>query len=157
MFTYLFILFSFLFSIQEIETGKPFMVVSGVSQDAGYPQIACQKDCCKKHKDKKIPRQKVVSLALFDPATKQKWIFEATPDIAEQLRITDKYQQGNLSGIFLTHAHIGHYTGLMYLGREAMNAKEMPVYAMPAMQSFLQNNGPWHQLINLKNISLQKL
>ena len=156
MFQLKFILFfinTFLFKIDE----NPFLIILGTTQDAGYPQIACQKDCCKKYKDKKVPRQKVVSLALFDPATDQKWIFEATPDLPEQLQETDKYMEGNLSGIFLTHAHIGHYTGLMYLGREAMNAREVPVYAMPAMQNFLQNNGPWNQLINLKNISLQKL
>lgn len=133
------------------------MVVLGVAQDAGYPQIACKNDCCKKFCDQKLPRQKVVSLALFDPASKQKWIFEATPDLPEQMHEADKFMPGNLSGIFLTHAHIGHYTGLMYLGREALNTKEMPVYAMPGMQHFLQNNGPWSQLISLKNIGLQNL
>ena len=32
---------------------------------------------------------------------------------------------------FLTHAHIGHYTGLMYLGREGLGgANEINVYAL---------------------------
>ena len=157
MIYHLFFIFSILFSFQEKENDQPFMVVLGVVQDAGYPQIACKKDCCKRYRDNKVPGQKVVSLALFDPVSKQKWIFEATPDLPEQLHETDKYMEGNLSGIFLTHAHIGHYTGLMYLGKEAMNSNQLPVYAMPGMQNFLQNNGPWNQLISLKNIRLQKL
>jgi pyrroloquinoline quinone biosynthesis protein B len=60
-------------------------------------------------------------------------------------------------GIFLTHAHIGHYTGLMYLGKEAMNAKQLPVYAMPKMKTFLEQNGPWSQLVNQKNILIQPI
>lgn len=129
----------------------------GTAQDAGYPQIGCVKECCQKYWDKKIAKQKVSCLALFDPDTNQKWIFDATPDITEQLHAADKIQKGNLSGIFLTHAHIGHYTGLMYLGREALSGKEVPVYAMPRMKDYLENNGPWSQLVSLKNIELKEL
>jgi len=62
-----------------------------------------------------------------------------------------------LSGMFLTHAHIGHYTGLMHLGREAMGTRDMPVYAMPRMSAFLRDNGPWSQLVSLGNIELRGL
>ena len=146
-----------LFSFRPEKETSPFIIVSGITQDAGYPQINCNKDCCKKFWYNKIPRQKVSCLALFDPATKQKWIFDATPDLTEQLHEADKYQAGELSAIFLTHAHIGHYTGLMYLGREGMNAKGIPVYAMPRLYDFFLNNGPWSQLVNLENIQLKKL
>ena len=44
----------------------------------------------------------------------------------------------NLSGVFLTHAHIGHYTGLMNFGNEAMGTKELPVFCMPKMKSFFK-------------------
>lgn len=151
----LFCLFILSFSYQD--NSNPFIVVLGTAQDAGYPQAGCDKACCKKYREKKIAKQKVSCLALFDPATGQKWIFDATPDFTEQLSTADEIQKGNLSGIFLTHAHIGHYTGLMYLGREAMNTNEVPVYAMPRMLDFLQHNGPWSQLVNLKNIELRKL
>jgi len=60
-------------------------------------------------------------------------------------------------GIFLTHGHIGHYPGLTYLGREAMNADKMPVYAMPRMVDYLTNNGPWSQLVDLNNIELKPI
>jgi pyrroloquinoline quinone biosynthesis protein B len=45
----------------------------------------------------------------------------------------------------------------MYLGREALSAKEIPVYTMPRMNVFLQSNGPWSQLVSLKSIRLEKL
>lgn len=151
-------LFSLLFvSIESKQKADSFIVVLGIAQDAGYPQIGCDKKCCKKYWDKKLPKQKVSCLALFDPETDQKWLFDATPDLTEQLHEADRIQKGSISGIFLTHAHIGHYTGLMYLGREALNGKEIPVYAMPRMNDFLKNNGPWSQLVTLKNIELKKL
>ena len=62
-----------------------------------------------------------------------------------------------ISGILLTHAHVGHYTGLMHLGREAMGTKDIPVYAMPRMRAFLTENGPWSQLVKLDNIHLMPL
>jgi pyrroloquinoline quinone biosynthesis protein B len=147
----------FLFTSFQPADKDPFIVVLGIAQDAGYPHLGCDKECCKKYWDKKIAKQKVSCLALFDPATNQKWIFDATPDLTEQLHEADKFQKGNLSGIFLTHAHIGHYTGLMYLGREALSSKEIPVYAMPRMYEYLKSNGPWSQLVSLKNIELKKL
>jgi pyrroloquinoline quinone biosynthesis protein B len=59
--------------------------------------------------------------------------------------------------VFLTHAHIGHYAGLMHFGREAMNAQGLPVYAMPLMSAYLSNNGPWSQLVALNNVALMPL
>jgi len=86
------------------------------------------------------------------------WMFEATPDFKYQLRnLTTKSSLSKISGIFLTHAHIGHYTGLMNLGREVMGSRGMPVYAMPRMKNYLETNGPWSQLVDLKNIKINEL
>lgn len=137
------------------------LVVLGNVQDAGSPQAGCKKDCCKDlflHPD---PSRKVVSLAILDPDAKKKYLLEATPDISSQLYILDRLAPWSTGtqpdGIFLSHAHIGHYTGLMYLGKEAMNAAATPVYAMPRMKTFLETNGPWSQLVNKENISLQAM
>jgi pyrroloquinoline quinone biosynthesis protein B len=62
-----------------------------------------------------------------------------------------------LGGIFLTHAHVGHYAGLMHLGREALGARGVPVHAMPRMQAFLSANGPWDLLVRLGNIELSPM
>lgn len=72
-------------------------------------------------------------------------------------RLAPAKKQPGLDGIFLTHAHIGHYTGLIHLGREVIGADRTPVYAMPRMQKFLEANGPWSQLVSQNNIALQKI
>lgn len=140
---------------------NPYVIVLGIAQDAGYPQMGCEKECCNKACKNDSLKRFVVSLALVDPVSKKWWLFEATPDIREQLQLFKTLTKGEYSflpsGIFLTHAHIGHYTGLMQLGREAMNAKEMTVYVLPKMKNYLATNGPWSQLAMLKNISLVKL
>ena len=74
-----------------------------------------------------------------------------------QLKLLKEHAQGSKEtpdGIFMTHAHIGHYAGLMYLGRESLGGKNIPVYAMPRMKMFLETNGPWEQLVELNNIDI---
>ena len=150
---------------QEENTDKKnlpdqFIVVLGTAQDAGYPQIGCTKECCTAYWSGKEANKHVTSLALVDRKTNQYWLFEATPDIATQLHTLQSYltkEDYSPDGVFITHAHIGHYTGLMEFGREAMGAKEIPVFAMPRLDSFIRTNGPWNQLVSLNNISLQTL
>lgn len=137
-----------------------YLVVLGIAQDGGYPHIGCTQSCCKAYYDGSSGRQKVASLGLIDKVHQQKFLFEATPDITEQWAELNRHlptPSGMLNGIFLTHAHIGHYTGLQFLGREALGKMDVPVFAMPKMQSFLQNNGPWSQLIALNNLKLREL
>lgn len=137
-----------------------FLVVLGTAQDAGYPQIGCTKECCAAYWDGKEAKKHITSLALVDRKTNQYWLFESTPDIATQLHTLQGYltkEDFSPDGVFITHAHIGHYTGLMEFGREAMGAKEITVFAMPRLDSFIRTNGPWSQLVSLNNISLQTL
>jgi len=139
---------------------KQYITVLGTAQDAGYPHIGCQKECCNDYYTGKQKKQKVVSLGLIDRKNSQKWLFEATPDIAIQLaRLEQNHLKTNhlIDGVFLTHAHIGHYTGLMYFGREALGKKGTTVFAMPKMKEFLSENGPWNQLVDLKNIVFSDL
>ncbi|MGB5819896.1 MAG: MBL fold metallo-hydrolase [Saonia sp.] len=144
-----------------VATGEPSLIVLGTVQDAGSPHIGCKKECCSTLFEHPDERRKIVSLGLVDPKRNTYYLFEATPDMPKQLKILKKRSAADAKetpdGIFLTHAHIGHYTGLMYLGKEAMNAKSVPVYAMPVMKTFLETNGPWSQLVINKNIAIQKM
>lgn len=140
---------------------KTSLIVLGNVQDGGSPHIGCTKECCQElflHPD---PTRRVVSLGVIDPQNQKKYLFDATPDITTQMKrlkqLADPDSKETPDAIFLTHAHIGHYTGLMYLGREALGAKGVPVYAMPKMKSFLENNGPWDQLVALNNITIEPL
>jgi pyrroloquinoline quinone biosynthesis protein B len=45
----------------------------------------------------------------------------------------------------------------MNLGREVMGARGVRVWAMPRMRAFLAANGPWSQLVQLRNIELLPL
>ena len=140
---------------------EPYIVVLGIAQDGGYPQTGCHKNCCKAFYEGKEPRHYVSCLGIVDPASGERWMIDATPDFPEQLHLFDSIApsegQPGLTGIFLSHTHIGHYTGLMYLGREVMGAKNVPVYALPKMKAFLEHNGPWDLLVRLKNIELREM
>ena len=162
-----FILLCFLFiSNGEITLKKnsgntsPYIVVLGIAQDGGYPQAGCNKDCCKRFYSGKAKKHYVSCIGLVDQVTHSRWLFDATPDFIMQLHNLDSIAPSTgmlFNGIFLTHAHIGHYTGLMNLGKEAMNTQHIPVYAMPRMRQFLKDNGPWSQLVSIGNIDLKPL
>ena len=135
------------------------LVVLGVAQDAGYPQIGATQEFRAVELGQRT-RQKVVALGVVDEKAGQKFLFEATPDMPAQLFALNEFwpTAGTLpTGIFLTHGHMGHYTGLLYLGREAAGASAAPVYAMPRMADFLTQNAPWSQLVALRNIALRPL
>ncbi len=156
----LFMLFLLVFGQAFADTKPPYLFVLGVGQDAGLPQTGCYQPHCMPGWLDPALRRDAVSLALVEPDTRKKYIFEATPDFPRQLyrlEVEAPSDQYDLEGIFLTHAHIGHYTGLMFLGKEAMGANQVPVYAMPRMAEFLKTNGPWSQLVDLGNIVLQPL
>ena len=143
-----------------VAAARPYVVVLGIAQDAGVPQMGCVSPFCQRAWRDPSLRQTVSSIALVDPDTKKRWIFDATPDLPEQFQFLKGISgddSNSIAGIFLTHAHIGHYTGLMYLGREAMNTKDVPVYAMPRMKSMLETNAPWSQLVSIKNIRIEPL
>ncbi|MEZ7944723.1 MAG: MBL fold metallo-hydrolase [Flavobacteriaceae bacterium] len=134
---------------------KQYITILGTAQDGGFPHIGCQKKCCDDFYKGILPKQQVVSLGLIDKESQQKFLFEATPDISTQLADLEKNHLKTstiIDGVFMTHAHMGHYAGLLYFGKEALGKKDIPVYAMPKMKEFLSNNGPWSQLVTIQNI-----
>ncbi len=146
---------------KAIEKEGAFLIVLGTVQDAGSPHIACKKICCAELYNTNDFRRKVVSLGLLDTRNKKKYLLEATPDMTHQMKTLRRFahidSKETPDGIFLTHAHIGHYTGLMYLGKEAVNADKVKVYAMPKMKHFLEQNGPWSQLVSNQNILIHEM
>ena len=145
-----------------VERG-PSVVVLGIAQDGGAPQAGRFDD---PRWDAPSRARQVACLGIVDPRSGGRWMIDATPDFRRQL--TDLYRAARtldpdaparppLDGVFLTHAHIGHYTGLMFLGHESIGADRVPVYAMPLMREFLAANGPWDQLVRYQNIALREL
>lgn len=135
-------------------------IILGTSQDAGAPQIGNSDDPA--WRDAAL-KGHAASAALVNYKNGARYLFEATPDMREQLyKLDDIAPPRNdaplgLSGVFLTHAHIGHYAGLMFAGHESAGTKGLNVYAMPRMTDYLRMNGPWSQLVEFENITLQPL
>lgn len=138
-----------LFSLVVCHSQK--LVVLGTLQDGGSPHMNCDKDCCKEKKNNDF----VVSLGLYDE--NQMYFFDCSPDFVFQHKYLKSISKKDNFSIFLTHAHMGHYSGLIHLGRESANTKGVPVYSMPKMSLFLENNGPWSQLVKLKNIIIKPI
>ena len=145
-------------ALGHCHAAKPFVAVLGIAQDAGYPQAACIKNCCRETWNNPDRRRFATSLAVVDPDSGERWLLDCTPSFPDQLRLLDKLAKPRanpgINGVFLTHAHIGHYAGLIHLGREVIGSQGVPVYAMPRMKQFLARNGPWSQLVRLNNIDL---
>lgn len=144
-------------SQKAAETCSTNFVILGNAQDAGKPQIGNHDDPA--WRDPKLIAP-ATSAALIDAESGKRFLFDASPDIKAQLFVLSQItgdEKFKLDGIFLTHGHIGHYLGLAFLGREAMGANGIPVFAMPRMAAFLRSNGPWDQLVELGNIVLKPL
>lgn len=148
--------------------GDVHLIVLGIAQDAGYPQSGCNQACCEPAWKDATKRRLASCIAVVDSASGRRILFDCTPDFPRQLRMLDEVCAGmhffdqipsktSVDAIFLTHAHIGHYTGLMHLGREAMGSRNTDVWGMPRMKKFLETNGPWSQLVKLKNVDVQRL
>ena len=146
--------------MEERLPAGPFIEVLGVAQDAGVPQAACTSVNCEAARRDPRLRRYATSFALVT-ARGETYLFEATPDLRPQLdrvlelgRSRGRVTAGRklLDGIFLTHAHMGHYTGLLHLGFEAAHSQDVALYASEKMVAFLRANQPWRQLIDLGNV-----
>lgn len=142
----------------------PKVVVLGTVQDGGMPQIACTDARCTAARKNPALRRNVASLAIDFPKTDHTYLIDATPDFGEQMEKVHTFRhhpEGRvdrmpIDGVLLTHAHIGHYLGLAFLGFESLNTKDMPTWCSPRMAEFLRTNGPWSQLVKLKNIDIHE-
>lgn len=138
--------------------------VIGTAQDGGIPHMGCFCSNCQRAWKELGFSRLISSLALFDLIEAKTFLVDATPDIRAQTRIVrecvssqKKKKRFWPDGILLTHAHIGHYTGLMFYGYEAQSADRLPVYCSERMHSFLAHNGPWSQLVDQKNIAIRSI
>ena len=132
--------------------------VLGTAQDAGLPHLGCQEDRCRRAFADPSLRKRVAAIGIR--AGDSLFLVDATPDIVSQ--ITD-LQRGldrgrrPLDGIFLTHAHIGHYLGLAFLGKESIAADRVPVYCTQSMANYLSKNGPWSLLVSSEQVVLRPI
>jgi pyrroloquinoline quinone biosynthesis protein B len=145
---------------------EPYVLVLGTAQDGGLPQLGCREPRCAAARADPSRRRLVTSLLLADPRSGSRWLFDASPDIREELELARPHPPTRVEhgarpplvdGVFLTHAHIGHYLGLAELGREVYGARDVPVWASPRMRDFLAHNGPWSLLVETHAIELRDM
>lgn len=139
----------------------PFVLVLGTAQDGGIPHLGGHAAPDKAARRDPAFRRLVASLLVVEPASGRRWLVDASPDLAAQLdraeaiapvRTVAAGRPPLLDGIFLTHAHVGHYLGLAQLGREIYSADHVLVWGSARMRNFLTTNGPWDQLVRLGQI-----
>lgn len=137
-------------------------LVLGLAQDGGMPHAGCFQRACVRFRRDPRGAPKVASLGLVDRDAGKRYLVDATPDFPAQLDALLESRppadrRRPLDGILLTHAHAGHYAGLLHLGREALGADHVPVYATPRMAAFLRENDPWRLLVRLGHVEIREI
>ncbi len=138
------------------------VIVLGRAQDGGLPHLGCERACCVMAR-RSGRLETPACLGVRDPTTGALLLLEASPRIETQIallhELTGTRDRGRrpVDGILLTHAHIGHYAGLVQLGREVASTQAVPVWATPRFAEFLRTNGPWSQLVELDQIQLREI
>lgn len=141
----------------------PHVRVLGIAQDGGLPHTACRCPRCEAAREDPSRASGVASLGVVAPKAGHVYLVDATPDITAQLSLLDDARDAKpggvdrapIDGVFLTHAHVGHYLGLAHFGFEAVSTKDVPVWASASMGAFLRDNAPWDQLVKQQNITLR--
>ena len=124
-------------------------IVLGSAQDGGNPQLGS---------GGRGPRRLVTSVAVIGPAGSV-LLLDVTPDVREQMQLLEPHRTVTASGnvvdhICLTHAHVGHYAGLVHFGKEAHNARDLPTWVTASMATFITNNQPWRALVDGRHLAL---
>lgn len=140
----------------------PRLVALGTAQDGGFPHAACSCAQCERARNRPADARLIASLALVLPSPTRTYLIDATPDIRPQLdrlralrgTTGDRVDRVPVDGVLLTHAHLGHYTGLAFFGFESIHTRDVPVFCTPSMAHYLEANGPWSQLVRLENVKL---
>ncbi|MFY9344185.1 MAG: MBL fold metallo-hydrolase [Planctomycetota bacterium] len=141
------------------------LFVLGVAQDGGLPHFGCEQPCCSEAR--RTGRVLYPSaLGLVDrrggAGNERLLLVEATPRIEEQVAmlhdLAGVHGRGRapVDAVLTTHAHLGHYLGLAWFGREVAGSKAVPVHCSSRFSLFLRGHGPWKQLVELQQIDVRE-
>jgi pyrroloquinoline quinone biosynthesis protein B len=131
--------------------------ILGTAQDGGLPHPGCSCPRCEAARADPS-RARLVACGAVEGETGKTLLVEATPDFRCQVHALARATGRPLpDAIAVSHAHIGHYLGLAFLGEEAMHTKEMPVYGTPSVLRFLRANQPWKHLVARGEVDLRTM
>lgn len=125
------------------------VVIRGTAQDGGIPHLGCSCPVCGRARDHpthtRYPTALTVTTDTGDPPG---YLVDPTPELRFQLPGT------GLDGVFITHGHYGHITGLLALGTEVLDTTHLPVYCTPQTREFITANEPFSLLIDRDQIAI---
>jgi len=144
------------------QAGGLELFVLGIAQDGGLPHFGCNRPCCETaRRDGRVLHP--ASLGVVDHDSGELLLLEATPAVERQVAMlhelagTADRGRRPVDAVMLTHAHIGHYLGLAFFGREVASTAALPTFCSPRMAAFLREHGPWRQLIELQQLELREI
>ncbi len=134
----------------------------GRSQDGGLPHVGCMQACCAEAR-KTGRREYPCALGVHDRVSGALALIEATPAVEPQLAML--HALAGVSGcvrrpveaVLITHAHIGHYAGLVQFGEEVAATDHLPLFVTPRMADFLRANQPWAQLVTYGQVDVHEV
>lgn len=124
------------------------LVVLGSGQDGGAPQFGS-------HRAAAGTRTASSIAVIID--RNSVLLFDATPDLRQQYRALENLldprdARSPVDAVFVTHAHMGHYGGLMHFGKEATATHMTPLHAPASVLEFLDANEPWATLLRSEHL-----
>lgn len=138
------------------------LFVLGRAQDGGVPHVGCERECCAEARARGRVEHPAC-LGVHDRQTGALLLVEATPAVEAQIALLHELSgvrgrgRRPVDAVLVTHAHIGHYLGLVHFGREVAATADLPVFCSERMAGFLAANGPWSQLVALDQIELVRV
>ena len=120
------------------------LLVLGAGQDGGSPQVGTGTG---------VGSPRTASSIVVSVDEGPLVLFDASPDLRAQDARVRALGHGAIGpnpydAVFITHAHMGHYSGLVHFGKEAAATRSMPLHAPGSVISFLDSNQPWRALID---------
>jgi pyrroloquinoline quinone biosynthesis protein B len=117
------------------------LIVLGSGQDGGTPQFGTPDG---------VGRDRCASSVAVVASDGLVLLFDASPDIRAQSQRLPRRDPGTepVDAVFITHAHMGHYAGLLHFGKEAAATHGVPLFAPKSVIAFLDTNEPWATLFS---------
>lgn len=126
--------------------------ILGTVQDGGVPHLGCSCEVCQEARENLEKQRYNASVMLKENNSEDsvRYLIDATPDVRYQ--IDGDY----IDGVFISHGHLGHITGLLHLGEEALDADMIPVYGCEKTVNYINSNDPFRLLVDRNNIDVRK-
>ncbi len=136
-------------------------MILGSAQDGGLPQFGSRSGLDVAARAGTIRRRFSSAVAIVGDDGRA-LLVDAGLDIRahEEILLTHPAMQSRaapapVDGVVLTHAHVGHYAGLLHFGREVMAATAMPCWVTEKMAGFLSRNAPWSLAVAQGHLDLR--